>query len=179
MWPFGSKITCFQCDAKVKQKASKLRRGFRFCGDACVATFLTENKLRPRADVAPDAYTEHCVAELAAAVSELNRLLGAERVTISGSAGSVLGAISAAQAVQALEDAKDAIFHYNDHVTNALPYLYALERQPAIDFLETVDLDAIQDLSSLGAGPMQQAGIRRRVRPVAEQVARITESLDD
>jgi hypothetical protein len=177
MWPFAKKVACFQCDAKVKQAATKLRRGFRFCSDACVAGFLDANVLRPRPGVPESDYTHQAICELGAAVGELNRLLGAERVTITGSAGSVLGAVSAAQAIQALEDAKDAVFHYNDHVTNALPFLYALGRQTDIDYLECVDIESIQDMSALGAGPAQAAKIRRMVKPIAERVARITESL--
>ncbi|MBL9020348.1 MAG: hypothetical protein JNL83_39560 [Myxococcales bacterium] len=177
MWPFGKKVACFQCDAKVKLASTKLRRGFRFCSDACVGAFLAANVLRPRPGVPESDYTNQAVMELGAAVGELNRLLGSDGVTITGSAGSILGAISAAQAMQQLEDAKDAVFRYNDHVTNALPFLYALGRQADADYLECVDLEEIQDMSALGAGPMQNAKVRRIVRPVAERVARIAESL--
>jgi hypothetical protein len=177
VWPFGKKVVCFQCDAKVKLATTKLRRGFRFCSDACVSAFLAANVLRPRPTVAATEYTHQAVMELGAAVGELNRLLGSERVTISGSAGSILGAVSAAQAMQQLEDAKDAVFRYNDHVTNALPFLYALGRQTDCDYLECVDLESVQDMSALGAGPLQNAKIKNLVRPVAERVARIAESL--
>ena len=177
MWPFGKKVACFQCDKKVKLAATKLRRGFRFCSDTCVSDFLATNVLRPRPNVPESDYTNQAVMELGAAVSELNRLLGEQRVTISGSAGSILGAISAAQAVQQLEDAKDAVFRYNDHVTNALPFLYALGRKEDADYLECVDLEEIQDMSALGAGPLQNSKIRTIVRPIAERVARIAESL--
>jgi len=177
VWPFGKKVACFQCDAKVKLASTKLRRGFRFCSDACVGAFLAANVLRPRPGVPESDYTNQAVMELGAAVGELNRLLGSDGVTITGSAGSILGAISAAQAMQQLEDAKDAVFRYNDHVTNALPFLYALGRQADADYLECVDLEEIQDMSALGAGPMQNAKVRRIVRPVAERVARIAESL--
>src|SRR6185295_15048848 len=49
MWPFGTKTACFQCDKKVKQSATVLRRGFRFCSPACVADFLAANQFPPPA----------------------------------------------------------------------------------------------------------------------------------
>jgi len=177
VWPFGKKIVCFHCDAKVKEKESRFRRGFRFCSDACVAAFLQANPLKPRRDVAESDYQRQAATELAIAVSELNRMLGSEAVRFTGGASLLVGSIAAAQAMQALEDAKDAVHHFNTHVTNALPFLYALGRQSEIEYLECIDFESIQDRSTLGAGPLQQASIRKQVRPVAERVAAMADAL--
>lgn len=168
---------CFQCDTKVKEKGSRFRRGFRFCSDACVSSFLNANPLKPRADVAASDYQRQAATELAIAVSELNRVLGSDAVSLSGAAGLIVGSVAAAQAMQALEDAKDAVHHFNAHVTNALPFLYALGRQSEVDYLECVDLERIQDMSALGAGPLQQAAIRKHVKPIAERVAAMAASM--
>jgi len=177
VWPFGTKIVCFQCDAKVKEKASRFRRGFRFCGDPCVVAFLQANPLKPRGDVATSDYQRHAATELAIAVSELNRVLGSDAVRLSGGASLLVTSVAAAQAMQALEDAKDAVYQFNEHVTNALPFLYALGRQVEGDYLECVDFESIQDRSALGAGPLQQAAIRKQLLPVAEHVAAMANAL--
>ena len=179
MWPFGKKVVCFQCDAKVKHKVSVFRRGFRFCSDACVTAFLHANPMKPRGDVAAADYQRHAATELAIAVGELNRVLGADGVSLSSGAGMLITSVAAAQAMQALEDAKDAVHHFNAHVTNALPFLYALGRQREIDYLERIDFEDVQDKSALGAGPLQQANIRKQVKPVAEQVAAFANELSN
>jgi hypothetical protein len=177
MWPFGNKVSCFQCDVKVKESTSRYRRGFRFCSDACVKAFLDANPMRPRADVPQSEYRRQAALELGLALTELNRLLGTNAVMLSQAAGVILEAAGVAQAIQAREAARDSVFHFSSHVTNALPFLYALGRQPDIDYLECVNLEPVAEMSVLGAGPAQDARIRQLVRPVAERVAGIAQAI--
>jgi hypothetical protein len=176
-WLFGKKVVCFQCDRKVKEKDTRFRRGFRFCSDQCVANFLAENVLAPREAGTPESYTQAALHELQYALVELTNIL-----KVSG--GQVFSAenllspdvLRVSAALSSMEETKDAFARYNAHVTQALPYLYAVNRTTDADLLETIDLEELYDLSALGSGPLQQRKVRNLVQPAYEQVARIVQS---
>lgn len=177
MWPFGKKVACFQCDAKVKEKASRLRRGFRFCSEACVRAFLDGNQLRrPPGD---DAQLRQELGNLAiSALGELTRLgaRGGSGLSIRGSSGTVFtlqaSAVGVAMEQQRDEEVTDALYRFNQHVTEALPYLVALGMTAELDALDTIDLDAaISQARGTPAGARAAAeGLQRHVVAVLERL---------
>jgi hypothetical protein len=166
---FAKKIQCFHCDHIVKEKESIYRRGFRFCRQGCVEAFLVDSPLRPHGG---DSASWHSQAklELELAFGELAAIVTISGGEYRGSAnvgGNVLGAV---QAIQAMEGVTDAYARYNSHVLQALPYLYALGLDDRCAELETQDLDALYDLTAMGAGSMQMRKVRNLVEPVVPVV---------
>ncbi len=177
MWPFGKKVACFQCDTRVKEAASRLRRGFRFCTDACVQAFLAANPLRlPGGDV--DEQRRELGILLVASLGELGMLAGSVDgpTHIHGSSGAVFTFTSAAygSAVEQQRDqeAMDALYRVNSHMTEALPYLALLGLDADVEALDTIDLDAL--IRRAQASP---AGAREVAAPLQRRLVAILERL--
>lgn len=174
---FGKKVVCFQCDKKVKEKQAFYRRGFHVCSQACLESFLAENQLRPPPDLPPEKYPEHAKLEMELALSEITGVVRVSGGSVGYAAGLIGGSIAVSAAIQSLEDAKDGVARYNDHVLRALPLLQAMGMKAEADFLETVNLDVVYEMSAIGAGRVQQNRIRKIAEPVGQRVAMIVQEL--
>lgn len=166
---FAKKIQCFHCDQNVKEKESTYRRGFRFCRLGCVEAFLEGSPLRPHGGDSASWRTQ-AKLELELAFGELASIVQISGGKIRGSAHVAGNVLSAVQAIQAMEGVTDAYARYNSHVLQALPYLYALGLDERCAELETQDLDALYDLTAMGAGSLQMRKVRNLVEPVVPVV---------
>jgi hypothetical protein len=175
---FGKKVACFQCDKKTKEKDTIFRRGFRFCSPTCVDDFLVANPLKPReGDEA--SWRADAEQHIGLAYGEMASIVRVSGGNVSGSANVAANLVGGITALQSMEAVQDAFARYNMHVLNALPLLYGLGRDSQCAALESQDLDALYDLSAMGAGPVQMRKVRQLTEPVAKLVLQVYESLSD
>jgi hypothetical protein len=182
MWPFGKKVECFQCNTRVKESASKLRRGFRFCSDACVKAFLDANQFRTPAGDANQWRVElgnllvaaiGDLAQLGARAGEGMSIRGQSGVTFTVNFGGFVGsAVAGAVEQQRDEEVTAALYRCNQHITEALPYLVAIGLQDSFELFDTVDLDAMISRAKRSPGAAREAAepLQRRMIQTLEQL---------
>jgi hypothetical protein len=173
---FASKIECFACGKKVKEKESFFRRHMRFCGEPCATRYAAANPVLVRAVESPEQTRQSAEARLLAMAGELVAALAA-----AGSSTSMVyrgSAVGAGLAVARLEDVQQCMHRFDAHVLDALPYLYALGMTGHAARLECIDLDPIHNLSSIGSGPAQQKRIRAYLEPIGSIVSGLLGELE-
>jgi hypothetical protein len=142
MWPFGPKVTCFQCDRQVRGGMAIKRRGFLFCSSGCAELFVATQRLpRPPGDI----------GQLRKALGTLLVAASAELARAGAAAHSASGVTTRSGLYFAIptepsyeeDELDDAMSRFHGLVVAALPYLAALGLDSAVAAFDAIHLEGL------------------------------------
>ena len=149
----GLKVSCSQCDKKIKGTAVT-RRSLPFCSHECEAAFVAQHPIAPARGGTPDENRAEAVNRLIAGVGELyaasresssryasSLQVGSRTFTIQFGAQRSYGPPSEAD----IDAARSSLSRYEQLALEALPYLYASGRTAQAEHLERVDIGTLRD----------------------------------
>jgi hypothetical protein len=167
----GMKLTCGNCDKKIKESKSVFRRQLRFCSQACVDAFVAAHPIAPIHSANPrlDAANRLIAAlgELASVGSAgpgVSYTIGATTLTVTAGSGRGFGGDEAA--VQMM---RDALYRFDQHVLEALPYIYAVPDPQSALALEMIDLEGVRNSLPSSAGLL--GGVSNKVHGVMRELS--------
>jgi hypothetical protein len=161
----GMKLTCASCDKKIKESKSVFRRQLRFCSQACVDAFVAAHPIAPIKSANPrlDAANRLIAAlgELASVGSAgpgVSYQIGGTTLTVTAGSGGWGGDEAAVQMM------RDALYRFDQHVLEALPYVYAVPDEQSALALEMIDLEGVRNSLPSSAGLL--GGVANKVHGV-------------